>query len=489
MINRLDGLRILRALQRGLSSGAPPSPQRLRGEGLPVTHLYPPERRPKTGALPLVLLPGIAKLGAEDPRVVALARAVARLGYTILVPDLQELRVLALPANSVQLVAGALSAVRKAAGGRVGVIGFCYGATTALAARDPGVVAYLLVGPVVNLREVLLRPRDPYVTEIVENSREGGRLSKEEVVARAEAEIDPIGSARSTRASVFVLHGAGDTIERPEEGERLARAAPLGHFLKTPLVGHANLSKARLRDAWRMAHFLAHFLHVCSVQAPAAASEASETAGGSTVFAAAEPGVAAGGPSGGGRGGGAGGGTGEGGRPRLFGRWRRARAAESGASSETRRLVLDHLQAVGRHDSTGMAAGLSLDAVYDVPAAGLLLGRAGWLDLHRQIWSGVPDFELEVGQVIEGEGRLAVELGLRGTNQGGFLGVPGNGRRFDVRAVALFQVRDGRIARESVYYDHATVLRQLGATVAGSSPDPAAGAPVPPPTASSPSPA
>lgn len=428
MINRIEGIRILRALQRGLNAAAPPSPQRLAGPGVPATHLYPPERRPKTGVPPLVMVPGIARLGAEDPRVVALARAVAQMGYTVLVPDLPRLRELSLPPGGTRLVGDALAAVRAAAGGRVGVIGFCYGASTVLAAQDPGVAAYLLVGPVVNVREVLLRPRDPYVGEIVENSREGGKLTVAEVVGRAEAELDPLRCVRGTRVPVFVLHGAADPIERPEEGERLAHAAPNGYFLKTPLIGHADLAKARLRDAWRLAHFLALFLDRCAVE---------------PVDSAAPP-V----------------------RRRLFGGWRRKSDA-AGADSLHRVLVLDHLRAVAAHDAVGMAHGLALGAVYDLPAAGLLLSREQWVDLHRGIWAGVPDFKLEVGQVVEGDGRVVVEIRVSGTNRGGFMGVAGNGRAFDLRAVALFEIRDDRIARETLYYDHATVLRQLGAPLSG----------------------
>ena len=41
-------------------------------------------------------------------------------------------------------------------------------------------------------------------------------------------------------------------------------------------------------------------------------------------------------------------------------------------------------------------------------------------------------------------------------------GVPPTNRRVEIDIVAVVQFRDERIARERIYWDHATVLRQVG---------------------------
>ncbi len=41
-------------------------------------------------------------------------------------------------------------------------------------------------------------------------------------------------------------------------------------------------------------------------------------------------------------------------------------------------------------------------------------------------------------------------------------GVPPTGRKIDVTMVVIVQFREGKIACERIYWDHATVLRQIG---------------------------
>ena len=56
----------------------------------------------------MVLVPGAAVLGRDEPRLKALARTFARAGFAVLVPELPELRRLALSRRDAERVAGAL---------------------------------------------------------------------------------------------------------------------------------------------------------------------------------------------------------------------------------------------------------------------------------------------------------------------------------------------------------------------------------------------
>jgi predicted ester cyclase len=49
-----------------------------------------------------------------------------------------------------------------------------------------------------------------------------------------------------------------------------------------------------------------------------------------------------------------------------------------------------------------------------------------------------------------------------GPNLGGFLGRPPTGRRVAISEVAMFRVRDGRIAEQRVHPDVLSMQRQLG---------------------------
>jgi steroid delta-isomerase-like uncharacterized protein len=57
---------------------------------------------------------------------------------------------------------------------------------------------------------------------------------------------------------------------------------------------------------------------------------------------------------------------------------------------------------------------------------------------------------------------VIVEFDLLGTHEGPFLGVAPTGREFTCRMAAIFLFAGERIVCERVYFDAATILRQLG---------------------------
>jgi steroid delta-isomerase-like uncharacterized protein len=73
-----------------------------------------------------------------------------------------------------------------------------------------------------------------------------------------------------------------------------------------------------------------------------------------------------------------------------------------------------------------------------------------------------PDQRNEVHAIRHADDAVIVEFDLMGTHRGPFLGVPPTGRAFTCRMVALFLFEGDRIVCERVYFDAATILRQLG---------------------------
>jgi steroid delta-isomerase-like uncharacterized protein len=57
---------------------------------------------------------------------------------------------------------------------------------------------------------------------------------------------------------------------------------------------------------------------------------------------------------------------------------------------------------------------------------------------------------------------VIVEFDLHGTHLGSFRGLPATGHSFGCRMIALFIFEDERLVCERVYFDSATILRQLG---------------------------
>jgi len=101
--------------------------------------LYRPGEPPLAG---IVLVPGVAERGKDDPRLVAFATTLARTRFLVLVPELPNLRALRVRADDAQGVADAFSQLLSRSEfptrGRAGIGAFSYAVgPMVLAALDP----------------------------------------------------------------------------------------------------------------------------------------------------------------------------------------------------------------------------------------------------------------------------------------------------------------------------------------------------------------
>jgi len=112
----------------------------------------------------VVLVPGLAEGGKDDPRLVAFATTLARARFAVLVPDLAELRRLRVSPDNIIEVADAFSWLSEqpelSPDGRAGLVAFSYAAGPALLAalEEPireRVRFILAVGGYHDLRRVL----------------------------------------------------------------------------------------------------------------------------------------------------------------------------------------------------------------------------------------------------------------------------------------------------------------------------------------------
>jgi steroid delta-isomerase-like uncharacterized protein len=81
---------------------------------------------------------------------------------------------------------------------------------------------------------------------------------------------------------------------------------------------------------------------------------------------------------------------------------------------------------------------------------------------YRASRAAFPDQRNEVHSIRHADDAVIVEFDLLGTHQGPLRGIPPTGKSFKCRMVALFVFEDDRIVCERVYFDSATILRQLG---------------------------
>ena len=73
-----------------------------------------------------------------------------------------------------------------------------------------------------------------------------------------------------------------------------------------------------------------------------------------------------------------------------------------------------------------------------------------------------PDQRNRVHAMHHGDDGVVVEFDLMGTHRGPLRGIPATGREFTCRMAAVFLFEGDRIVCERVYFDAATMLRQLG---------------------------
>jgi predicted ester cyclase len=97
------------------------------------------------------------------------------------------------------------------------------------------------------------------------------------------------------------------------------------------------------------------------------------------------------------------------------------------------------------------------------------LGGAPAMNLegHRAFaatfYSGIPDLEHRIEEVIAEGDRVAVRFRLTGTNSGSLMGQPPSEARIDAGALALMQIRSGRVAEIHAAFDRLRLMQQIGA--------------------------
>jgi steroid delta-isomerase-like uncharacterized protein len=128
------------------------------------------------------------------------------------------------------------------------------------------------------------------------------------------------------------------------------------------------------------------------------------------------------------------------------------------------RLVEEHVRLENRHDVTGIMATFGDEAKYeDAPWGEHHLGRSAVEQYYRDLLEALPDLQIEVRDRVVSEHAVVLEVVISGTQAGPWRGLPATGRpvRFPLCAIYRFTPND-KLASETIYYDRAGVLRQVG---------------------------
>jgi steroid delta-isomerase-like uncharacterized protein len=126
--------------------------------------------------------------------------------------------------------------------------------------------------------------------------------------------------------------------------------------------------------------------------------------------------------------------------------------------------VREHMESENRHDFD------TTIATFDHPRYELIAtgdvhdGEAEVRAYFDETRAAFPDQRNEPIAFHHADDAVIVEFMLRGTHLGPLRGLPPTGRSFECRMCALFMFAEGgeKIVGERVYFDQATILRQLG---------------------------
>ncbi len=95
------------------------------------------------------------------------------------------------------------------------------------------------------------------------------------------------------------------------------------------------------------------------------------------------------------------------------------------------------------------------------PFPGLASGRAGLRQAAEMFWKATPGQHVIEDQIAEGD-KVATRLRGVGKHEGELAGIPASGNDLDVKAVAIYRIREGKIVEHWSAVDSATNLQQLG---------------------------
>ena len=137
-----------------------------------------------------------------------------------------------------------------------------------------------------------------------------------------------------------------------------------------------------------------------------------------------------------------------------------APAAELRARREA--IVRDHMESENVHDFDTTIDTFSHPR-YEIVATGDVYdGEAEVRAYYEETRGAFPDQRNELISLRHAEDAVIVEFDLLGTHRGPLRGLPPTGRSFRCRMMAYFIFEGERIAIERVYFDQATIMRQLG---------------------------
>ena len=125
-------------------------------------------------------------------------------------------------------------------------------------------------------------------------------------------------------------------------------------------------------------------------------------------------------------------------------------------------VVREHMESENEHDFDTTLGTFGHPRYEIIPTGDVHDGAEQVMDYFKESRTAFPDQRNELIAMHHADDAVVVEFNLKGTHLGPLRGLPPTGREFTCRMAALFLFEEDRLVGERVYFDSATIQRQLG---------------------------
>jgi len=126
-------------------------------------------------------------------------------------------------------------------------------------------------------------------------------------------------------------------------------------------------------------------------------------------------------------------------------------------------LARSYFAAVAARDAVAQLGHWHPEGIVDLVPVGIRRGEAEIGAFFRELYGAIPDLETIVDGIVADERRAVVQWRMNGHFTGGsFQGLDATGGRIALRGVDVLEIEDGKIVRNTAYYDGLEFARGAG---------------------------
>ena len=128
-------------------------------------------------------------------------------------------------------------------------------------------------------------------------------------------------------------------------------------------------------------------------------------------------------------------------------------------------MALEEAECLNNRDLDGVCKFYTDDVVYgDTSDPGnYISGKAGFREVTQALFDGFSDIKAVPLRFLftEDDNVVAMEHVLTGTLDGTFAGIGPTGKKFEIKAVSVYELRGELFCREFLYWDMNSMMEQL----------------------------